>query len=156
MHQQEQSETKLIAVLICHLQFKFCFSIHTTLVVIHIVCVCVCVCVCVLGEWCWNIQKLPWLLLSQHYRGERGSLKGRMSSREPIPISPPLFSFSVSASAGLAVIAKLIRPGHSVCLNVLSNIWTTCSAWFISDRRTGLTNKDKSSTTHTFKVFKTT
>ncbi len=47
MHQQEQSETKLIAVLICHLQFKFCFSIHTTLVVIHIVCVSVCVCVCV-------------------------------------------------------------------------------------------------------------
>lgn len=42
MHQQEQSETKLIAVRICH-HLQFSFSIHTTLVVIHIVCVCVCV-----------------------------------------------------------------------------------------------------------------
>lgn len=58
----------------------------------------------------------------------------------------PLTHFPLSASAGLAVRANVKNKNKkkqdlaTVCvsLNVLSNIWTTRSTWFISDTWTGL------------------
>lgn len=100
MHQQEQSETKLIAVLLCHhLQLSFRFSIHTTLVVIHIVCVC--------GESDVGTFKscLGYCCLS--IREENEGLRQGSGSQTSLPLLLSQFSqFSISASAGLAVIAN--------------------------------------------------
>lgn len=74
------------------------------------------------------------------------------AKNRPLPLRPS----SLSASAGLAVIANVNKTWpQCVCLNVLSNIWINCSAWFISDTLTGLGNGNKSSITCTFQVFKT-
>lgn len=84
MHQQEQSETKLIAVRIRHLQFVF--SIHTTLVVIHIVCV-----MCMRDEWCWTFKScLGYCCLSISREG--GSLTAKVTSIEPIHLHCTLCS----------------------------------------------------------------
>lgn len=113
MHQQEQSETNLIAVLICpHLQFVFLFIRHLWL---FIVCVCVC------GDSDAGTFKscLGYCCLSSSEENEGPSLdlleihtwrRPRRSS--PSPASPAELSFTKS-SLGLCGVCQ---SGLTVCL----------------------------------------
>lgn len=103
MHQQEQSETKLIAERICHLQFLY----YTTLVVIHIVCLCMC------GLRDVGHSKAA-LVIAVSASAEKGLWQWRWPQR-----------CTVSSAAKPQWVCRLegkcSRPGHSECTSKYLN-----------------------------------